>query len=156
MGHGAPHEIKKGCCVSRSCLLMLGECCSLCLSRYFCWRWEVWSIRSADEQRTEQGERRSKGREEFLCLNSSCLEIWKIFILKFYLFRFLLLLGLPGGSDGKEFTCKAGDLVSIPGLGRSPGEANGNPLQYSCLENSMCPWLVLLLLLLLLCLQLFL
>ena len=41
----------------------------------------------------------------------------------------------PGGSDGKESACNAGDLSSIPGLGRSPGEGNGNPLQYSCLEN---------------------
>ena len=41
----------------------------------------------------------------------------------------------PGGSDGKEFTCNTGDLDSIPGWGRSPGEGNGNPLQYSCLEN---------------------
>ena len=43
----------------------------------------------------------------------------------------------PGGSDGKESACNAGDLGSIPGWGRSPGEGNGNPLQYSCLENSM-------------------
>ena len=42
-----------------------------------------------------------------------------------------------GGSDGKASACNAGDLGSIPGLGRSPGEGNGNPLQYSCLENSM-------------------
>ena len=41
----------------------------------------------------------------------------------------------PGGSDDKEFTCNAGELGSIPGLGRSPGEGNGNPSQYSCLEN---------------------
>ena len=41
------------------------------------------------------------------------------------------------GSDGKESACKAGDLSSIPGLGRSPGEGNDYPLQYSCLENSM-------------------
>ena len=41
------------------------------------------------------------------------------------------------GSDGKESTCNMGDLASIPGLGRSPGEGNGNPLQYSWLENSM-------------------
>ena len=41
-----------------------------------------------------------------------------------------------GGSAGKESACNAGDLGSIPGLGRSPGEANGNPLQYSGLENS--------------------
>ena len=40
-------------------------------------------------------------------------------------------------SVGKEFACSAGDLGSIPGLGRSPGEGNGNPLQYPCLENLM-------------------
>ena len=43
----------------------------------------------------------------------------------------------PGGSDGKESACNAGDPGSIPGLGRSPGEGNGYPLQYSCLENSV-------------------
>ena len=42
---------------------------------------------------------------------------------------------LTCGSDGKEFACNAGDPGSIPGLGRSCGERNGNPLQYSCLEN---------------------
>ena len=41
------------------------------------------------------------------------------------------------GSDGKASACSAGDSRSIPGLGRSPGEGNGNPLQYSYLENSM-------------------
>ena len=46
-------------------------------------------------------------------------------------------MGFPGGSDGKASACNAGDPGSIPGLGRSPGEGNGNPLQYSCLENSM-------------------
>ena len=45
--------------------------------------------------------------------------------------------GFPDGSNGKESTCNAGDLGSIPGLGRSPGEWNGYPLQYSCLVNSM-------------------
>jgi len=44
---------------------------------------------------------------------------------------------LPGGSDYKESACNAGDLGSISGLGRSSGEGNGNPLQYSCLGNSM-------------------
>ena len=43
----------------------------------------------------------------------------------------------PGGSAGKESTCNAGDLGLIPGLGRSPGEGKGYPLQYSGLENSM-------------------
>ena len=45
--------------------------------------------------------------------------------------------GFPGGSDGKVSACNAGDPGSIPGLGRSPGEGNGNPLQYSCMENPM-------------------
>ena len=40
-----------------------------------------------------------------------------------------------GGSNGKESACSTGDLGSIPGSGRSPGEGNGNPLQYSCLDN---------------------
>ena len=43
----------------------------------------------------------------------------------------------PGGSAGKESACNAGDLDSVPGLGRSPGEGKGYPLQYSSLENSM-------------------
>ena len=45
--------------------------------------------------------------------------------------------GFPGGSAGKESACNVGDLDSIPGLGRSPGEGNDYPLQYSGLENSM-------------------
>jgi len=56
--------------------------------------------------------------------------------------------GFPGGSDGKESGCNAGDLVLIPGLGRSPGGGHGNSLQYSFLENphgqrglaSTSPW----------------
>ena len=47
------------------------------------------------------------------------------------------LEGFPGGSDGKEPTCNAGDLGSITRLGRSPGGGDGNPLQYSCLDNPM-------------------
>ena len=46
-------------------------------------------------------------------------------------------IGAPGGADGKESVCSTGDLGSIPGSGRSPGEGNGKPLQYSCLENPM-------------------
>ena len=45
--------------------------------------------------------------------------------------------GFSGGSDGKETACNAGDPSSIPGLGRSPGEGNGNPFQYSYLESPM-------------------
>ena len=47
------------------------------------------------------------------------------------------LIGFPGGLDSKDSACNAGDLGSIPRLGRSSGEGNGNPPQYSCLENSM-------------------
>ena len=50
---------------------------------------------------------------------------------------FNLFLNFPGGSDGKESAYNAGDLGSIPRSGRSPGEGNGNPLQYCCLENPM-------------------
>ena len=59
----------------------------------------------------------------------------------FYSFK-----GFPGGSDGEESACSAGDLGSIPGLGGCPGEGNGYPLQYSCLGNPMdrgawwAPW----------------
>ena len=48
-----------------------------------------------------------------------------------------VFLGFPGGSAGKESACNVGDLGLVPGLGRSPGEGNGYPLQYSGQENSM-------------------
>ena len=56
-----------------------------------------------------------------------------------------IIKGASGRSDSKESACNAGDLGLIPGWGRSPGEGNGNPLQCSCLENSMgrgacSPW----------------
>ena len=47
------------------------------------------------------------------------------------------MLGFPGGSDGKEYACNAGDAGSIPGSGKSPGGHHNNPLQCSCLENPM-------------------
>ena len=50
---------------------------------------------------------------------------------------FLCYLGFSGGSEVKASACNAGELGSIPGLGRSPGEGNGYPIQYSCLENPM-------------------
>ena len=46
-------------------------------------------------------------------------------------------MDFPGGSDSKESVCNAGDLGSIPGSGRSPGEGSENPFQYSCLESPM-------------------
>ena len=55
----------------------------------------------------------------------------------FFLMLSLLYWAYPGSSDGKESAFNVGDLGLIPGLGRSPGEGNGNPLQYSYLENSM-------------------
>ena len=66
-------------------------------------------------------------------------------IINIILFTFILLIWqivliwiLPAdGSDSKESVCSMGDPGSIPGLGRSPGEGSSNPLQYSCLENSM-------------------
>ena len=51
--------------------------------------------------------------------------------------RAFVVPGLPCGLDGKASACNVGDPGSIPGSGRSPGERNGNPLQYFCLENSM-------------------
>ena len=54
-----------------------------------------------------------------------------------YIYIYIYLWGFPGGSNSKESTSNAGDLGSVSGSGRSPGEENGYPLQYSCLENSM-------------------
>ena len=50
---------------------------------------------------------------------------------------YVIYICFPGGSDSKESTCNVGDLGSIPGWGRSPGGGHGNPLQHSCLENTM-------------------
>ena len=66
----------------------------------------------------------------------------KLIILLFMAFPFLKVfssvqLGFPGGSEVKASAWNAGEPGSIPGLGRSPGEGNGNSLQYSCLENPM-------------------
>ena len=69
----------------------------------------------------------------FICFSTSFLTLLKELNLELP----AGLVGFPGGSDGKESACDAGDLGLIPGLGRSPGGGNGNPLQYSCLENPM-------------------
>ena len=58
-----------------------------------------------------------------------------VFLATAILDSFSLFYDFPGGSDGKASAYNTGDLGLIPGLGRSPGEGNGNPLQYSCLEN---------------------
>ena len=62
---------------------------------------------------------------------------WAMKEFPIHLFCVLDSIDFPGGSDGKVSACNAGDLGSIPGSGRSLGEGNRNPLQYSCLENSM-------------------
>ena len=63
---------------------------------------------------------------------------WHIYIcIHIYTHTYMMEWDFPGGSDGKVSVYNAGDLGSIPGLGRFPGEGNGNPLQYSCLENPM-------------------
>ena len=54
-----------------------------------------------------------------------------------YVLLILDIQGFPGGSEVKASAWNVGDLGSVPGMGRSPGEGNGNPLQYSCLENPM-------------------
>ena len=73
-------------------------------------------------------------------------EVWKIYATSFVVLpqasfgnlgSFMVHKGFPCSSVSKESACNAGDLCSIPGLRRSPGEGNGNPLQYSCLENSI-------------------
>ena len=69
----------------------------------------------------------------FFFLNLYLFLPHQIFLKKFT----ICLLGFPGGSEVKTSACNAGDLGSIPGWGRSPGEGNDNPLQYSCLENPM-------------------
>ena len=77
-----------------------------------------------------------------LCLlrwqeNFSPLSIIMQAPIMWFLFFILLIQGFPCGSAGKESACSAGDLGSLPGLGRSPGEGKGYPLQCSGLENSM-------------------
>ena len=63
---------------------------------------------------------------------------FSMYFLNFYFFHIPnIVLGFPGGSADKESACNAGDLGSIPGLGKSSGEANGYLLQYSGLENSI-------------------
>ena len=61
----------------------------------------------------------------------------KVLLMVNLFIRLYISLGFPGSSDGKAFAYNAGNLGSIPGLGRSPGEGNGNPLQYSCLGSPM-------------------
>ena len=72
----------------------------------------------------------------FILLWVSCWQI-PFFFFWFEVSELVKLEDFPGGSDSKESAYNEGDPGSIPGLGRYPGEGNGNPLQYSCLENTM-------------------
>ena len=89
------------------------------------------------------GEARRAGRAALLILQTQGGEVChracdlEAELFFFFFFKvYISLFGFPGDSDGKESACNVGDPGSIPRLGRSPGEGNGNPLQYSCLENS--------------------
>ena len=118
-----------------------------------------WQAASADISKKGDSEKRLMKRQH--CLNQNAylvqimsektyLNVRTLVLILFIIYCFpsftmgekdeleiIIILGFPGGSDSKESTCREGDLGSIPGSGRSPGEGNGNPLQYSCLENSM-------------------
>ena len=69
--------------------------------------------------------------------SKKCINVILTWWDKFFVHQFDLQKGFPGGSVGKESACNVGDQSSIPGSGKSPGEGNGYPLQYSCLENPM-------------------
>ena len=87
-----------------------------CINRYNMWPTQY------DQQNVHM--------DGFWGIRKNCKRPWNLVL-------FPASLGFPGGSDGKESACKAGNPGLIPGLGRSPGEGNGNPAQYSCLENPM-------------------
>ena len=73
----------------------------------------------------------------FRCSTSESVSVTYIYI---YVYMYVYThthMRSPGGSGSKESACNVGDLSSIPGSGRSPGKENGNPVQYSCLENTM-------------------
>ena len=77
---------------------------------------------------------------QWIGFRSSCRSMFVMTLelsLKILLFAILIQFYFPGGSDGKASAYNVRDLGSIPGLGRSPGGGNGNPLQYSCLESPM-------------------
>ena len=73
----------------------------------------------------------------FLPYSRLCFQISQFMFDSSSLSKYLTIMGFPGGSEDKASACNVGDLGSIPGSGRSAGEGNGNPLQYTCLENPM-------------------
>ena len=85
------------------------------------------------------GSLKTKNRANIGSSNSTCVYLFQENkkLNRTYICILMFTRGFPGGSDSKESACVAGDPGSIPGLGKFPGVGNGNPLQYSCLENSM-------------------
>ena len=77
----------------------------------------------------------SSVKKYIFCLKENKFQIISYSFSSSYMVHFLK--DFPGGSDGKASACNVEDPGSIPGLGRYPGEVNGNPLKYSCLENPM-------------------
>ena len=96
-----------------------------------------WSGVGPGQGRGLSGDIRHQGNLSSLCgLSGHCGKLVSS-LLSSFVDSLNLTWGFPGGSDGNESACNAGDLGSIPGFGRCPGEGNGCPLQYSCLENSV-------------------
>ena len=83
------------------------------------------------DQRVLGIEKTEKRRNTHAFIYKQILPLFRIFL------NVLWYSGFPGGSEVKASACNVGALGSIPGSGRSPGGGNGNPLQYSCLENPM-------------------
>ena len=86
---------------------------------------------------SEKGDLGSRLRLLHAHPNMICVERICHLCVCFFFFWLCHTTHFPGGSEGKASACNAGDLGLIPGSGRSSGEGNGNPLQYSCLENPM-------------------
>ena len=101
------------------------------------WYWEGGSNNLWKRQPSRVEECWSRRWKGFICLHFFFLLNLDTLYDQDTIWIMYCVLGFPDGSDGKESACNVGDLGSVPGLGRSTGEANGYPLQYSCLENSM-------------------
>ena len=108
-------------CGAQSCLILCDpiDCSPLGSSAHGVFKTRLWEWVAISYTRGSSWPR------DGICISCiSCIGRW-------------ILCSFPSGSDGKESACNVGDPGSISGLGRSPGEGNGNPLQYSCLENPM-------------------
>ena len=104
---------------------------------------QQYSRAQSQQQRTVQNAQHSGAFTASKKRLLTFLSLWQsnnfnlVYLIFFFFNTIVILTGFPHGSAGKESACNLGDLGSIPGLGRSPGEGKGYPLQYSGLENSM-------------------